>query len=178
MPELQSITWQQRLKNKSPWLLLFGSLLALDQWTKRWVIEHFSYGQVEPVWSFFNLTRLHNTGAAFSFLANAGGWQKPFFITLGIVVSLFILIWLIRLPLRDHKLLSGGLAMIAAGAIGNVIDRVAYGYVVDFLDVFYKTHHWPAFNVADSVILTGVALVFADAIVNGDREEQRPESVE
>lgn len=172
MPEETTFDWRQYLLNKSPWLLLFGSTLALDQWTKRWIVANYEYGQIEPILSFFNLTRLHNTGAAFSFLANAGGWQKPFFITLGIVVSTFILVWLMRLPLRDHKLLSGGLALIASGAIGNVIDRISYGYVVDFLDVFYKTHHWPAFNVADSVIFSGVILVALDAFINGERDQE------
>jgi signal peptidase II len=159
-----------RLVSKLPWLLLFGAAFGLDQWTKRWIIANFKYGQIRPVMDSFNLTRLHNEGAAFSFLADAGGWQKHFFVGLALAVSAFVAVWLWRLPGKDHKLLSAGLAFILSGALGNAVDRLLYGHVIDFLDVYYKTWHWPAFNVADSCIFIGAALVILDMFVNGERE--------
>ncbi|MEM7084061.1 MAG: signal peptidase II [Pseudomonadota bacterium] len=162
-----------RLLAKLPWITLFAAVLGFDQWTKRWIIAHFQYAQIEPVFTGFNLTRLHNEGAAFSFLANAGGWQKYFFTTLALVVSAVVIVWFWRLPRRDHKLLSAGLMSIAAGALGNAIDRMLYGHVIDFIDVYYKTWHWPAFNVADSFIFIGAALVIIDMFVNGERTDAR-----
>lgn len=159
-----------KLLAKLPWLVLFGAGFGVDQWTKRWVIEHFQLYQIKPVTSWFNLTRMHNEGAAFSFLADAGGWQKHFFIVLALVVSAIVAVWLWRLPDRNHKLLSGGLALILSGALGNAIDRFLYGHVIDFLDVYYQSWHWPAFNVADSCIFAGAALVILDAFINGDRD--------
>ena len=158
-----------RLLAKWPWLTLFALVLGLDQWTKRWIIANFEYAQIRPVFDSFNLTRLHNEGAAFSFLADAGGWQKHFFVGLALTVSVFVAVWLWRLPNKDHKLLSGGLAFILGGALGNAVDRLLYGHVIDFLDVYYKTWHWPAFNVADSCIFIGAALVILDMFVNGER---------
>lgn len=159
-----------RVVAKMPWLALFGIALVADQWSKRWIIANFEYGQIEPIFTSFNLTRLHNEGAAFSFLADAGGWQKNFFVGLALVVSAFVAVWLWRLPSKDHKLLSAGLAFILGGALGNAIDRILYGHVIDFLDVYYKTWHWPAFNVADSCIFIGAALVIVDMFVNGERD--------
>ena len=159
-----------RLLGKLPWLIIFGAALGFDQWTKRWIVANFEERQIRPVVESFNLTRLHNEGAAFSFLADAGGWQKHFFVILALVVSAFVAVWLWRLPNKDHKLLSGGLAFILSGALGNAIDRLLYGHVVDFLDVYYKTWHWPAFNVADSCIFIGAALVIIDMFVNGERK--------
>ncbi|HBK83585.1 MAG TPA: signal peptidase II, partial [Flavobacterium sp.] len=102
-----------------------------------------------PVMPFFNLTYVHNTGAAFSFLSQAGGWQRWFFALLAIVVSGVLVVWMTRL--KNHEnLLAAALALILGGAIGNLIDRLAYGYVIDFLDVYYEAKHWPAFNIADS----------------------------
>jgi len=162
-----------RLLGKLPWLIIFGVALGFDQWTKRWIITNFKEHQIRPVVEWFNLTRLHNEGAAFSFLADAGGWQKYFFVTLALAVSAFVAVWLWRLPNKDHKLLSGGLAFIVSGALGNAIDRLLYGHVVDFLDVYYNTWHWPAFNVADSCIFIGAALVIIDMFVNGERDTAR-----
>ena len=159
-----------RLVSKLPWLALFGIAFGLDQWTKRWVIANFQYREIQPVVEGFNLTRLHNEGAAFSFLADAGGWQKHFFVGLALAVSTFVAVWLWRLPGKDHKLLSAGLAFILGGALGNAVDRLLYGHVIDFLDVYYKTWHWPAFNVADSCIFIGAALIILDMFVNGERE--------
>ncbi|NNF17089.1 MAG: lipoprotein signal peptidase [Gammaproteobacteria bacterium] len=150
----------------SPWFLLSGLVLGLDQWTKQWIIDNFEYGRYQAVFPHFNLTRLHNEGAAFSFLADAGGWQKTFFIVLGFAVSAVITIWIMRLEKGRNKLLGAGLALILGGALGNVIDRLLYGHVIDFLDFYYGTFHWPAFNVADSCIFLGAVAVILDSFVN------------
>ncbi|MFI3122876.1 MAG: signal peptidase II, partial [Methylococcales bacterium] len=111
---------------------------------------------------FFNLTYVHNTGAAFSFLSEAGGWQRWFFAALAIVMSTIMTIWLTKL--KEHEtLLAVALSLILGGAMGNLIDRLAYGYVIDFLDVYYGTYHWPAFNIADSAITIGVTLMLVDS---------------
>ena len=150
----------------SPWFIVTALVVIADQWTKRWIIDNFKYGQQQPVTEFFNLTRLHNEGAAFSFLADAGGWQKGFFITLGLAVSAFIAIWMMRLHQGGSRLLAAGLGFILGGALGNVYDRIAYGHVIDFLDFYYQSFHWPAFNVADSSIFIGAVLVIVDSFVN------------
>ena len=116
------------------------------------------------VFGWLNMTLAHNYGAAFSFLADAGGWQRWFFIALTAVVSVVLLVWLVRLPRREW--VTGlGLGLILGGAIGNVADRVRLGYVVDFIDVHFRGWHYPAFNVADSAITCGVALLLIDAII-------------
>ncbi len=152
------------------WFGLSALLIGLDQWTKHKIVDVFKYGDLYPVTSFFNLTRLHNEGAAFGFLANSGGWQKYFFLTLAFAVAAFIARWLFKLPQSNTKLLSGGLAFILAGALGNAIDRLQHGYVVDFLDFYYGSFHWPAFNVADSCIFIGAMMVIADLFIHGERK--------
>lgn len=113
----------------------------------------------------FNLTLLYNKGAAFSFLANAGGWQRWFFLILTTAVSIFIYFWLRKL--KPHQRLQyTALALILGGAIGNLIDRAIYGYVIDFIDVYYGSYHWPAFNIADSAITIGAFLLIYDTIKN------------
>ncbi|MEI7796231.1 MAG: signal peptidase II, partial [Methylococcaceae bacterium] len=114
------------------------------------------------VMPFFNLTYVHNTGAAFSFLSEAGGWQRWFFAALAIVMSTIMTIWLTRLK-ENETLLAVSLSLILGGAMGNLIDRLAYGYVIDFLDVYYGTYHWPAFNIADSAITIGVTLMLVES---------------
>jgi len=141
-------------------------LLVLDQATKLWAASALDYGLPVALTSFFNLTLVHNTGAAFSFLADAGGWQRVFFIVVSGVVSLVLAVWLWRLP-RDARLLGIALALVLGGALGNLIDRVAYGYVIDFLDFHAAGWHWPAFNVADSAISCGVVLLLADGLFGG-----------
>jgi signal peptidase II len=138
-------------------------VLALDQATKLWAAGTLDYGMPVTVLPFFNLTLVHNTGAAFSFLADAGGWQRIFFIVVSGVVSLVLAAWLWRLP-RDARLLGIALALVLGGAVGNLVDRVAYGYVIDFLDFHAAGWHWPAFNVADSAISCGVVLLLADGL--------------
>jgi signal peptidase II len=138
-------------------------VLAVDQATKLWAAGTLDYGMPVTVLPFFNLTLVHNTGAAFSFLADAGGWQRIFFIVVSGVVSLVLVAWLWRLP-RDARLLGIALALVLGGAVGNLVDRVAYGYVIDFLDFHATGWHWPAFNVADSAISCGVVLLLADGL--------------
>jgi signal peptidase II len=139
------------------WLALAMLVLVLDQASKAWVQASFRLMDSQIVTPFFNLVFVFNSGAAFSFLAGAGGWQKWFFVVLALGVSS----WLLSM-LRDHaqeRLLSAALSLIIGGAIGNVIDRLRFDAVVDFLDFHLAGHHWPAFNVADSAITVGVALM-------------------
>ncbi len=110
------------------------------------------------------LTLVFNEGAAFSFLADAGGWQRWFFAGLAVVVSIALLLWLKRLEAQE-RLTGVALSLVAGGAVGNLIDRIAYGHVVDFVDVYWRTWHWPAFNVADSAITVGVILLLLDALL-------------
>jgi signal peptidase II len=150
------------LRRMLPWLALAGAVIFLDQLSKILVERHFEFGDVRPVTSFFNLVLTYNKGAAFSFLANAGGWQDEFLTAIGIGASLFILVLLARNG--GQWLFALALALILGGALGNVIDRVAYGHVIDFLDFHVAGWHWPAFNVADSAIVCGAALLIADEL--------------
>ena len=146
------------------WLWLTFLIIALDQLTKIWVSQTLALYESVEVFTFFNLTLVHNTGAAFSFLASAGGWQRWLLTVLAFTVSLIIVIWLSRLKAGEHHWLAIALALVLGGAIGNLTDRVIYGYVIDFLDFYYKTWHWPAFNVADSAISIGAFILLIDAI--------------
>lgn len=119
---------------------------------------------------YFNLTYVHNTGAAFSFLSEAGGWQRWFFAVLALVISAVLSVWLARLQ-KHETLLALALSLVLGGAIGNLIDRLAYGYVIDFLDVYYDTWHWPAFNIADSAITLGVMLMLAESFGLGKSQK-------
>lgn len=145
------------------WLGIALLVLVLDQFTKVLVLGAFQLGDSTPVTSFFNLVRAHNTGAAFSFLANAGGWQRWFFTGIGVVATLFM-VWMLRSH-AGQKLFSLAIALILGGALGNVIDRLLHGYVVDFLDFYWGSWHFPAFNVADSGITLGAGLLILDEIL-------------
>ncbi|MGM8885480.1 signal peptidase II [Psychrobacter sp. 1U2] len=154
------------------WYLLSIAIIVLDQWTK-WLAET-KLNFLEPIpviEPFLNWTLAYNYGAAFSFLADAGGWQKWFFSGLALVIALFLLVYLIRAP-RNAKLLSLGLAMVLGGAIGNLIDRVRLGKVVDFIHVHYAdVWHYPIFNIADIAICIGVAIIVIDMLfLEGKRE--------
>ena len=146
--------------------------IALDQATKLTIVATMRLYESIPVISFFNLTYVHNEGAAFSFLSDAGGWQRWFFAGLATIISIIIAIWLTRLK-KHEILLAMSLALILGGAIGNLIDRLAYGYVIDFLDFYYKTWHFPAFNVADSAITIGVGLMLLESFGVGSRSVNR-----
>jgi signal peptidase II len=144
------------------WLWLSFLALILDQSSKQIIDGSMQLYQSIPVIPYFNLTYVHNTGAAFSFLSEAGGWQRWFFTVLALTVSVIITLWLARL--KEHEtLLAVALSLVLGGAVGNLIDRLLYGYVIDFLDVYYQNWHWPAFNIADSAITLGVALMLAES---------------
>jgi len=141
-----------------PWFGLAGAVIALDQLTKWWALAALVPHRPVEVLPFFNLTLVFNRGAAFSFLAGAGGWQKLFFIGLAIVISAILAVWLARSAWRQ-RWLAAGIALILGGALGNVIDRIHHGHVVDFLDLHAAGWHWPAFNLADSAITVGAVVL-------------------
>ncbi len=145
------------------WLGIALLVLLIDQFTKVLVLGAFQLGDSTPVTSFFNLVRVHNHGAAFSFLAAAGGWQRWFFTGIGVVAALFML-WMLRSH-AGQTLFCLAISLILGGAVGNVIDRLLHGYVVDFLDFFWGSWHFPAFNVADSAITLGAGLLILDEIL-------------
>jgi signal peptidase II len=151
------------------WLWVSGGVIVLDQLTKLWASSALVYGDPVAVIPFFNLTLLHNTGAAFSFLSEAGGWQRWFFALVALIISAVILLWLKRLP-RDKVWLAVALALVLGGALGNVWDRITLGYVIDFLDIYYQGWHWPAFNIADSAISVGAAMLIIDSL-RGERRD-------
>jgi len=148
----------------SRWLGLSALIIVLDQLSKAWISNHFAYGESLPVLGVFNLVLAHNTGAAFSMLNDAGGWQRWLFSAIAVIASVWI-VWLLRNH-QQQKLFCLALAMILGGALGNLIDRIAYGYVVDFLDFHWDSHHFPAFNVADSAITCGAALMLLDSLMH------------
>lgn len=146
------------------WMLLSAGVIVADQISKSYIVGHygeFEYTSVLPV---LDITLMHNVGAAFSFLASASGWQRWFFIALAGAVSVGIAFWLCRLPPRAHKLAAAGLAFVLGGALGNVIDRVRIGSVVDFIHFHWQAAYFPAFNVADSAITVGAGLLLLDAL--------------
>lgn len=146
----------------APWLVIAAIVVLLDQATKILISQTFSYGDSYPVTSFFNLVLVYNKGAAFSFLASQGGWQRYFFTAVSLIASIVILYLLKKHG--DKPLFSWALALILGGAVGNLIDRVAYGHVIDFLDFHAGGWHWPAFNVADCAIFIGAALFIIDEL--------------
>lgn len=148
-------------------LCLFGIaavLVALDFWSKQLAVSRLSYGEPLVVTAFFNLTLLHNTGAAFSFLSEAGGWQRWFFVLISTVVSAAVIIWILRLAV-GARILGVALALVLGGALGNLWDRLTLGYVVDFIQVHYREYYWPAFNLADSAITVGAVLLLVDSLL-------------
>ena len=152
-------------KASSMWLWLGLALVILmaDQFTKVLIVGYYQLGDSTLVTQFFNVVRVHNSGAAFSFLAGAGGWQRWFFTVIGVGAALLIL-WLLKSH-AGQKLFSFAMACILGGAVGNVIDRLLYGYVVDFLDFHWLGWHFPAFNIADSAISVGAACLILDELL-------------
>ena len=146
-----------------PWLGLALLILIADQFVKVLIMGYYKLGDATYVTSFFNVVRVHNAGAAFSFLADAGGWQRWFFTGIGIIATIFI-VWMLKSH-PGQKLFSFALACILGGAVGNVIDRTLYGYVVDFLDFHVALWHFPAFNIADSAISVGAVCLILDEIL-------------
>ena len=149
------------MPNWTRWLGLSAIVIALDQLTKYWVTSRFQLGDSVTITSFFNLVLAYNTGAAFSFLADAGGWQRIFFTAIATIASI-VIVMLLRRP-QNNRLFNFALALILGGAIGNLIDRVLLGHVVDFIQVHASGYFWPAFNIADSAITIGAALLIWDS---------------
>ena len=149
------------------WYALALLLVVLDQLAKYWVSASFDYGEARAVTGFFNLVLTHNKGAAFSFLASAAGWQRGFFIVIALIAIVVITVLLARHA--GDKLFCLALALILGGAIGNVLDRIVLGHVVDFLDFHLAGWHWPAFNLADSAITVGAVLLVVDSVRPGAR---------
>ena len=149
------------------WYLIAFFILTLDQFTKQLITGSFNYGDVQDITAYFNIVRVHNYGAAFSFLSEAGGWQRWALSSVAGIVSIGIIIWISRVPDNKHyeRL---ALALILGGALGNLIDRMMLGYVVDFLDFHWSGIHFPAFNVADSCITLGAILLIVDSLCSDD----------
>lgn len=157
-----------------PWLAWAAVLVAADQATKALILQHYQLGDATVITNFFNIVRAHNTGAAFSFLQNAGGWQRWLFTGIGVVATIFI-VWQLRAH-PGQKLFGFALSSILGGAVGNVVDRLMHGYVVDFLDFhwdflsgIFHGGHFPAFNVADMAISIGAACLILDEILRAKR---------
>ncbi|MEZ5528837.1 MAG: signal peptidase II [Porticoccaceae bacterium] len=154
------------------WYILAILVVALDQGSKVWVAAAFDYAETLEVLPFFNMTLVYNRGAAFSFLSDAGGWQRWLFAVIGIVVSVIIAVWISRLSLQQKRL-SLALSLILGGAIGNLWDRAILGHVIDFIDIHYLGYHWPAFNLADSAITLGALLLIVDSLfAGGERKKE------
>lgn len=150
------------------WCWISGLVLVFDQLSKWLVNSALALGESIVLMPMVTFTKAYNYGAAFSFLGSASGWQRWFFIVLAAVVSTVLLVWLARLAQHERRT-AVALSLILGGAIGNLIDRVLYGYVIDFIDVYYHAWHWPTFNVADSAITLGAGLLILDALV-GNRQ--------
>ncbi|MDP7152848.1 MAG: signal peptidase II [Gammaproteobacteria bacterium] len=165
MPENNVFSKPQLTARHLVWLSLSLSVVAVDQLTKWLVIDALTLYQRIPILPVFDLVRLHNTGAAFSFLSEASGWQNGLFTGVAFIVSVGIVWWLVMLPSEGRRVLGLGLALVLGGAIGNVIDRLLYGYVIDFILFYYKEWSYPAFNIADSAITCGVILILYDGFV-------------
>jgi signal peptidase II len=146
----------------APWLAVAAAVIVLDQVTKAMIVAAFRLGDARTLSPFFDIVRAHNRGAAFSFLNDASGWQRWFFVVLGIVAAGFI-VWLLRRH-GGQRMFGWALALILGGALGNVIDRLVHGHVIDFVQVHWSQHYFPAFNVADSAITVGAALLILDEI--------------
>jgi signal peptidase II len=151
------------------WLSVSFVIIVLDQITKYYASQELVLYQAVQIIPGFNLTLMHNTGAAFSFLSQAGGWQRWFFIGLASLISIAIIVWMAGLPANKRWLLAA-LAFVLGGAIGNLWDRIFLGYVVDFIEVYYQDMFWPAFNIADSAITIGAIMLIIDALFFNEAE--------
>jgi len=157
------------------WLWLAVIFLVLDQASKLYVVANFSLFESINVMPMFNLTYVQNPGAAFSFLSESGGWQRWFFTVIAVGISGVLVYWLRALHATE-KLMSIAYSLVLSGAIGNLIDRVSYGYVIDFLDVYYQSYRWPAFNIADAAICIGAVLIIFDAFTSKSGEDKAGET--
>ncbi len=163
---VRNVPWMQ---SGWRWLPLSFALVIFDQWTKGWIERHYELGEYTPVFFWLDIIRLHNPGAAFSFLADAGGWQRWFFTIFAVGVSVMLVVWLRKVRLKAEPILAIALALVLSGAVGNVIDRIEHGYVVDFIHVHWQQAYFPAFNIADSAITIGAILLLWDAFADWRR---------
>lgn len=163
---VRNVPWMQ---SGWRWLPLSFALVVFDQWTKGWIERHYELGEYTPVFFWLDIIRLHNPGAAFSFLADAGGWQRWFFTIFAVGVSVMLVVWLRKVRLTTEPILAIALALVLSGAVGNVIDRIEHGYVVDFIHVHWQQAYFPAFNIADSAITVGAILLLWDAFADWRR---------
>ena len=152
------------------WLLLSAIIVLADQLSKLYITQHFGEFEFASVLPILDITRMHNVGAAFSFLASASGWQRGLCIGLALSVSIAIIVWLVRLPRGTSPVLAGGLSLVLGGALGNVIDRIRLGHVIDFIHFHWDRAYFPAFNVADSAITVGAACLLLDALFDSKRK--------
>src|SRR5271169_715263 len=164
------MTIEENRGRPGSWLLLSALVVLADQVSKTYIARHFLEFEFIRIIPVLDITCMHNVGAAFSFLASASGWQRWVFIGLAGVVSLGIIVWLLRLRRGAHSLLACGLALVLGGAIGNVIDRIRLGHVIDFIHFHWDRAYFPAFNVADSAITVGAACLLLDALLEGRRK--------
>ena len=152
------------------WLWVSAAVVVLDQYSKVLVDSALELHQSIAIIPSLAIRKIYNSGAAFSFLSNASGWQRWFFIALALLVVGVLVVWLYRLQ-KNQLRLALALSLVLGGAIGNLVDRVLYGYVIDFIDVYYASWHWPTFNVADSAITLGAALLLLDAFTGHKKDE-------
>jgi signal peptidase II len=172
------MTIEESRGRAASWLVLSATVVLADQVSKTYIARHFLEFEFTRILPVLDITRMHNVGAAFSFLASASGWQRWVFIGLAVAVSLGITVWLLKLPRGTHALLAAGLALVLGGALGNLIDRVRLGYVIDFIHFhwdrtyfFPEYNYFPAFNVADSAITVGAACLLLDALLEAKRKK-------
>ena len=170
MNAVENMTVVEPRGRAAAWLLLSAFIVVADQVSKAYITRHFGEFEFTSVLPILDITRMHNVGAAFSFLATASGWQRWLFIGLAVGVSIAIIVWLCRLPRGSHSLLAGGLALVLGGALGNVIDRIRLGHVIDFIHFHWDRAYFPAFNVADSAITVGAACLLLDALFDSRRK--------
>ncbi len=157
-------------RRATAWLLVSALIVIADQLSKEYITQHLGEFEFRTVLPILDITRMHNVGAAFSFLASASGWQRWLFIGLAVSVSLAIIVWMWRLPGNASSLLVAGLSLVLGGALGNVIDRIRLGHVVDFIHFHWDRAYFPAFNVADSAITVGAACLLLDALFDSRRK--------
>ena len=174
MPSLNELFNRPISSTGIKWFWVAIIFFIVDQWTKQFAVSHLSYREIYEVMPFFNFTLVYNEGAAFSFLADQGGWQVYFFTTVSSVVSVALFYWLYTLDAKKEWWLSISLSLILSGALGNLYDRVTMGKVVDFIDWYYGTYHFPAFNIADAVIFLGAAMMLWDSFfIEPKRQKER-----
>ncbi len=168
----EPVVWRRLFGGASHWLWLAVLVVIADQVTKSWINATLRLYERVPVLDFLDIVHLRNEGAAFSILADAAGWQRWFFIVLAVAVSVAIVVWLRRLPRRGQTRLAVGLVLVLGGAVGNVVDRVVHGAVIDFVYFYWGTWYFPAFNVADTAITIGAGLLILDTLLAGRAEKR------